>query len=371
MQSVSVFPPKGDSTGSDLQVGVYHSFKKNGISLEQTPATFSPTSDYKLFPTPSYVVIDKAAEGANFVNMIGCFIAQLRIKDAFYDTTVNPTRKPYAALVDMGKCEQNGNNGESSLTTWYVNSTGPAGLGDGIYKSTAVFELSIGGGSSINMHVMLTNNITNGINMLSEMFFETDGGIMSGGVVLDFTDPSLTKVLTMQSQQGQITYFSSEFDPVTREGSAISEEIVVYQLQFNTNAYRRKIVGVSDTCVDFSLSSRILMADRYQLFNAADGSRVSMNTGVVIEKTVAGFADPLQVYIGYYGVWSMPAKNSNEELETDTFKYFANGDLVTKVDYEHPDSNDQYTLQKVNARLSKTVKGSITLGQLKGNTNFK
>ena len=327
-----------------------------------------------MFPKPVYVVVDKASDGANFVNMVGCLISQLRIKDVFYNATINPNRLPYTALVDMNTCQSSGNNndGSGSLTPWYVMSNGPTQLGNGIYTTTAVFQMQAGQSQqTVNMHVMLINRIKNGTSVTSQLSFIADGNMMMGGVALNFTDPHSTVVESQQKQGPTSNYFKTKFDPFTHIGSAITGQSGGdnYKLQFNENAYRRQQINGSDICVDFRLAKRILSADSYQLFNAADGSRVSINLGVVVQKTVANFPSPLQLYIGYYGTWSMPATDNTGKRVTDTFSYFNDGDTVSKIDYQNPNSNIQYTFKKVNARLTKVTKGSVTLDQIKGNIN--
>ena len=191
-------------------------------------------------------------------------------------------------------------------------------------------------------------------------------------VVLNFTDPLSTVVESQQISGDSQNYFKTIFDPSTHAGSAVTGQSQGdnYKLQFNENAYRRQQINGSDICVDFRLDKRILSADSYQLFNAADGSRVSINLGVAVQKTVVNFANPLQLYIGYYGTWSMPAADNTGKVVSNTFSYFEDGDTVSKVDYQNPNSNIQYTFKKVNARLTKVTKGSVTLDQIKGNLFF-
>ena len=128
------------------------------------PPTFSSTSDYALYPRPTYVVVDQAAAGANFINQVSCFIAQLRIKDSFYDSKINPNRLPYTALVDMHACDPTNSN----INIWYVDSSGPSNLGDGTYKTTIAFPLN-----GVAVHVTLLNKVVNQSDVLSQLYYNS------------------------------------------------------------------------------------------------------------------------------------------------------------------------------------------------------
>lgn len=235
LEPVSVVPAKGDSSsrrrrlmdkGSLLGTDSLNAFfdslasprlartnmknSKNGYlrhskALRATiPAALPLNSDYHMQPDPEYTVRDPSVEVANQVNMIGCYIGQLRGRDvgvSLEDGNPNPGRLPYVAMVDGSLCESGGEDGMASMQKWVVQATGPQG-GDGTYNTRFMFEMPMGPGFSALLKGELTNTIVNSEAITSQLVYNMGNGMMMGYIYTDRSDP--TKVIVKHVEQSQM-----------------------------------------------------------------------------------------------------------------------------------------------------------------------
>ena len=131
---------------------VLNGLRRQLSSTLKAPTTFPATADYNVFGTTNLVVGDPSLDALDVINMIGCLTRQLRSMDVGLNATFNPYLKPYVALVDTGVC----GNSQGEVQSWAVSSSGPSGLGDGNYSTTAIFN-GFGG----VMHVVFNNSVKN------------------------------------------------------------------------------------------------------------------------------------------------------------------------------------------------------------------
>jgi hypothetical protein len=121
-------------------------------------------------------------------------------------------------------------------------------------------------------------------------------------------------------------------------GSTIeeSEELIAF------NADYFKVTDIEeDTTSYYSKDNLMHRIYNYKLFNAADGSKLNMNSGLPIETE-----DGEHAYIGYWGLW----KPHGVTIE--------DGDVVTDMD------GNEYTVFLANGKLTKHSKARIRLSEL-------
>ena len=96
---VSPFPSKGDKSRRRMLL-VQQQLRRldTAVGVASLPAA----CDYNVH-TPEYVVNDKSTDSVKFINMVSCLTDQLRISDVAINTTMNPSRLPYIAMVDGTK----------------------------------------------------------------------------------------------------------------------------------------------------------------------------------------------------------------------------------------------------------------------------
>ena len=97
---VSPFPSKGDKSRRRMLVVEQQQLRRldTAVGVASLPAA----CDYNVH-TPEYVVNDKSTDSVKFINMVSCLTDQLRISDVAINTTMNPSRLPYIAMVDGTK----------------------------------------------------------------------------------------------------------------------------------------------------------------------------------------------------------------------------------------------------------------------------
>ena len=100
---VSPFPSKGDkSRRRMLVVEQQQQQQLRRLDTAVGVASLPAACDYNVH-TPEYVVNDKSTDSVKFINMVSCLTDQLRISDVAINTTMNPSRLPYIAMVDGTK----------------------------------------------------------------------------------------------------------------------------------------------------------------------------------------------------------------------------------------------------------------------------
>ena len=178
-------------------------------------------SAYNLEPPPMFVVRDPSSEAVEFLNVVSCYIGQLRgapdenntnslqqslTKNVLYRmilggdvglnyerdendnlANTNPGRQPYIAMVDPSLCGEEGDK-----FFWSVYASGPSS-GAGEYKTQFIFNLD-----QMTINGEMTNTMGNcdpDCDLLSSrLSYSGMGGAMRGGIVFDYTDPDLSKV---------------------------------------------------------------------------------------------------------------------------------------------------------------------------------
>lgn len=167
---------------------------------------------------------DKSLDAVSTINMIGCLTAQMRAMDISLNTTYNPSKKPYIAVVDSNPC------GGEEVMTWAIQSTGPAELGDGNYKSTAKFN-GFGGVMSIEFQNIIVNSAVK----KSVVSWHMKGqSAFKGTVIVDYSDSSKTDVIFSQDSGA---YLHAIFNSTTYVGSVVSaDQSAQYSLDFNAAA---------------------------------------------------------------------------------------------------------------------------------------
>ena len=141
---------------------------QNVVATSALPAT----SAYNLQPEPGMYVAEDAAEALNMVNMIGCYMGQLRVAEVGINATCNPGSKPYVSLVQDSVCSP----GSTTFSSWYVDYTGPVGYGDGEYYGNAMFN---SGGMKIS--IRMTATITGGAKVYNQVNYFMNQGTMQMG----------------------------------------------------------------------------------------------------------------------------------------------------------------------------------------------
>ena len=338
------------------------------------PADLPELSDYNKMLDPAYIVSDESASSVNQINMISCYVNQLKAKDML------PYRSPYIALVDTSLCDSE----SEDVQMWAVDVRGPAeGGGDGEYVIDAMFRLSTRDGLPPALaHVMIDNMVENGELLKSKVSWDIDSGTIAGTLSIDYpsnTTNSSPSELTVEYIQVNIymgnypEFLSARYNPATFVGDAVTQSIneysspTNYTLSFTEDAILRKKVsnGVDRTvCLDFDVDSRFLTGSGYTLFNAYDGSQVLFENGFIIQKMIAGFTQPAQAWINNWGVYAFWTYDYDKGEWLDGSEYFADQASVQRVQYDGRTTD--YKLNLVNARLTKTVNHRIYLDELKG-----
>jgi hypothetical protein len=379
------------------------------------PSEFDELSDYNLMLDPTYVVDDASASAVNEINLISCYIDQLKVKELF------PYMMPYIAMVDPSLCGVS----SSTMQSWSVISAGPPGMGDGEYVTEMIFVLDDNAATSSGamslaqlsrvrkespsttaahreqvrrkresrrndlsdylsgvstMRASMINNVSNGNLVTSKVFWNSGDPKISGALIVNYpTESSEVEVAYAQGSdylhQGS-DYLHVIYNSETLEGSAVTlftdqyHDEHAFELVFNQDAIKRVEISSSGqgsftSCLDFSLEARILVGVSYTLFSAVDGSKVSFETGFVIQKVVPGFLYPIQAYISSWGVWAFWTLSQDGSTWIDPTSYIIKDNtLVEKVSYVGP--NTEYTLRIVNARLTKITNFHIPLDDLLG-----
>ena len=367
---VSIIPSKSSSEvgrrldtmrllANDLVV-----FPRRLSSTANPPSSFDELSDYNLMADPSYLVGDRSTEVVSTINLISCMSSQLRIKDVGLNTSFNPSLKPYAAVVDVSKCSSD----QQEIMTWYVNSDGPDGMGDGKYKSNMIFR---GFGSEI--HITLKNTITDGVLRHSSFAFQSAQGENKGILIIDNT-ANETDITFFQEMFSMSQFMHVRFNPQTFIGKAItkSPDGGRYALDFDYDAINRltnsSLGETSTACIDFSADKKILVADRYSLFNAEDGSKVNLESGFSVDATLTinGIESRVQLWCSFWGLWASGAKVNGTMIESGVIlSLITNGITVTRMDYRKK-QEVAYTLFTKTARLQKVTRRQFNLEQVKG-----
>ena len=340
-------------------------FPRRLSAIVNPPNLFDELSDYNLMADPSYLVGDRSTEVVSTINLISCMSSQLRIKDVGLNTSFNPNLMPFAAVVDVSKCSSD----QQEIMTWYVNSKGPDGMGDGNYKSNLIFR---GFGSEI--HITLKNNVVNGVLKHSSFAFESAQGENKGILIIDNTATNETDVTFFQEMFSMTQWMHVKFNPETFVGKAItkSPDGGRYALDFDYDAINRLTNSssgeTSTACIDFSVDKKILVADRYSLFNAIDGSKVNLVSGFNVDTilTLDGITIKVQLWCSFWGLWASGTSINNTLIDSSTIlSHITNGMTVTRMDYKKK-QEVYYTLTKKTARLNKVTRRSFSLEQIKG-----
>jgi hypothetical protein len=338
------------------------------------PADLPELSDYNKMLDPAYIVSDESASPVNQINMISCYVNQLKAKDML------SYRSPYIALVDTSLC----NSESEDVQMWAVDAHGPEeGGGDGEYVIDAMFRVSIRDGLPPDLaHVTIDNKVENGELLKSTVSWDIASGSIAGTLSINYpsnTTNSSSSELTVEYIQVNIymgnypEFLSARYNPATFVGDAVTQSIneysgpTNYTLSFTEDAILRKMVsnGVDNiVCLDFDVDSRYLTGSGYTLFNAYDGSQVLFENGFVIQKTIENFTQPAQAWINNWGVYAFWTYDYDSNKWLDGSEYFPDQASVQRVEYDGRTTN--YKLNLVNARLTKTVNHHINLDELKG-----
>ena len=369
----SVIPPKGESRRRRERVlkdiharDLQHVLRGNalfGRKLAIDPNAFADTSDYKMKKT-SYYVSEESAEALNFVNLIFCDVAQLRA-----DMFVN--QGPYKAMVDEGKCTNDG-----SKVDWTVDVT-TVGEIDTCVSDTIkeapecgyiVKVWFDGGGVSVEAILEVWKPPANADVPKLKLRFSA-GAVQFGqlvkvvsGTTVDLDFGTWMKHPQLNGgQQFQKDQIHAVFDTVTKAGKATSSALSMmtgtmdsFKLTFNKDFAQKKKNTDPEMCLDLRTPKNV--GSRYELYDETGKAKV-FQEGFPVEATVSGQAAVCEAWVGFHGL---------HVHNTDCNAGFTDGKTVNKINYDAESSRTPYTLKMTHGKLWKFTKKSIQLGQIKG-----
>jgi len=356
-------------------------------------------SDYASDKQNVYV-FDESMESMQTVNMILCLMAQTRAADM-----VN--LGAYLALVDEDKCEQGQNQssagatGQSSggeaatLNKWTIVSTradnsspqlvkiwvpGTADDRDGgdilveltvtegksVAKPYGSFVLNfkgvgdtgvLQGGSPSGNYIDLMKGslftVASGGSASQFKFINLSGSEIAGSPIADFGRREAANVVLDDGSgaNGRARALRSEtgdFDGPGLQG--ISTQAANYTLDFNSaNVLRAKDVdsdNIADAQKCLSRSNFNSQVWRYNLYDAASGARVALNSGFPF------VYDGQYGHVGYFGVWY---EGGN----------LPDGASIAKMDYAS-NTSTAYNVRVAPGKLVKRTANTLALSELQG-----
>lgn len=373
------------------------------------PHTALPAlSDYNQQPDATEYVAEDAASAVNMVNMIGCYMDQLKITEIGINEACNPGSKPYVAMVQNSACESD----NSAFSTWYVDYNGPSGLGDGVYSGNALFDMNgmkislkmsstMTGGALVSTQVnyFMTGDFTGSGTIMQQggFFRETQSGGNAELYFMSHMASDITAAVASGGLMGDSLY--AMYNPSTFTGKAFTTVTDYdtgtknkYQLQISTNAIYKRTTPIDssgnlgtpvEVCVDFRETSQMMVANSYYMYNAQTGVALAYLDGFPVKQTVTAAmlsATPTlkgvvssEAYLSYWGLYiNNPFNTTSGEYISDTNTVSAInailfGDSVTveKTNYAGG-APTQYTLKLSPGRMNKISMKSVTLGEIKG-----
>ncbi len=346
---------------------------------------FAADAEYNKDQTEIFVH-EKSAEGLNTVNMILCYMGQLKFADA--------TNKEYGygagiyrAQVDEQKCESKGGaekgkskgGGGVTYTDWIVKSLRAAGTDTpqevNFWRADApggedsqyiTGKLSIAAGpSATNPFGLFTlqfkgTNVnadgTEGTSVLMKGYITTKTA-SNGGVDITYfneMDGAQFGLSTPLHEKVAFNWTKAAGSGTTTgiEGSQAADGTFTlkeapFNFAFNDAYFYRENPDATKVCLDRNSFNE--MAWAYGMYDSA-GKRVSINSGFPIKASSGG--KEVNGYVGYWGLWV-----------EDGVK-LSNGDTVTKVSWDPNVAEVNYKLFIANGRLEKKTKVTTTLADI-------
>jgi hypothetical protein len=352
------------------------SFKRQALALHiaavlpfAAVAAPGASSPYKTDGQNTHVE-DATSEGISQVNMITCFTTNMRP-----DALVN--KGNYIALVDKNKCDPNARSDTSRSGSDSSSSNAPSYL-SAVLNST---RASNSDPMRVKTWVDMSEKDMPVTIFLNTLATEAPSTSNPYGVFrIDYcgkgaTGPCMMNGFLDGSASG-ISYYETGMDGGGDHGPMLhvtalrmttsgadsgagalqmthGTQSVGYSFAYNASLFRRSD-GTSDECF-----SRLaddagtgMSVWRYGLYDANDGSRVSLMSGFSIEFSGSGDKS-WHGQIGYYGLWVPPEASG----------VLTNGSTVQRVQYTNdgPPTKTPYTLVKAEGRLMKYTRQSRTL----------
>ncbi len=361
---------------------------KSRMAVGLVGAQIASDSAYMTDPVNIFVH-DDSMEPLENVNNILCMVAQTRYADM-----VNQGN--YLAQVDNKKCEQGSNQssqgsdaGQSTgaqadqLELWTVNSSRaddaspeilkawidepangdqPAkliyakmivteGISDAnpFGKFTMSFKALDPSAPASSTDATFTGTlrtVDRDDGKLEYAFYMDEGDLTTAKSVGERASRSESRVVTMGDGSTGEAYMSMEERYNWGDGDTSLDAI--YNVAYDAGHFRRSPDGgTTNACLDRSAFDT--KAWRYGLYNASDGSRVSLNSGFSIRTSSGAYG-----WVGYWGLWVQ------DDVTLNT------GDTVTKMLPGSSASGGTYTIFRAPGKLVKHTKQTLTLGDLIG-----
>ena len=215
-------------------------------------------------------------------------------------------------------------------------------------------------------------------------FYQKDH--LRGYVFYNFTDfaaitvKHIFQMMSAPNTWSTFSYVSAKFNSKTHVGKSVTGTAQgdsmmgvtakSFELAFSNEAILKRAtdfstqVAAPEECMDFSFAARVLIGVQYNLYNANDGSTRNFQQGFPVKHKFAEYTEPTDAYVSFWGMYPSYGQLADGSMEATDSKW-VDGLTVTKQNYDAEGTSTDYTLKKVNARMTKISRKVTTLDAIK------